>query len=377
MRIQQLNRFRSASPRMIRQRLGFTLIEVLTVIAIIGILVGLLLAAVGPIRRTVRNAAISFEVKAIDAALNQYQAKYDSYPPDGSNQAQLIAHLRKAFPNIATSEINLLIRDTFPGTNAPLVNFTNGAPSGVMDPCEALVFFLGGFSEDATFPLSGEGGPFFIADANGNRMDSDKPVANRASVQYNVSRNNPLYDFSDGKLYIDQDINAPGFTVSSDETDLFANGTFDCLPAYAISGTSAPLVYFNNRTYSYDTPNGKYFNHYRPTGSLVSGVARPYKSVDVNTTIPQARDADAHFRYMEEDKFQIIAAGLDEDFGGIPQSGPAPVFYKFPSGEQLDITQPGGGSGFSRYTETTGIPSSQLDNIVNFADSTLENAIDQ
>lgn len=361
-------------PSRAARRAAFTLIEVLTVIAIIGILIGLLLPALGAARRYVRQSAIVLEVKAIDGAVEAYKTKYGDYPPDGSNLSVLTRHLRKAFPNIAATEINLLTTDTFPGTSQQVANFATGAPNGVMDPAEALVFFLGGFSDDPVYPISGPGGPIFIMDQSGNQVKSDTAASNRASIQYNADRSNWLYDFSKGVLSIDVDNLAPGYTVSSDESDLFG-GAFDVLPTFAVSGTVAPLVYFDSRTYSYSTSNGVYFNAYQPTSGAVGGVARPYKSTEINTTVNWNVDADAHFRYMNDNSFQLISAGLDEDYGGVPQSGAAPVFYQFPTGDALDITQQTGGSGFSRYTETSGVPSSQLDNVANFADGILQNTI--
>lgn len=349
-----------------RVRQGFTLIEVLTVIAIIGILVGLLLPAISAARRYVAQNAIVFDVQTLGNAIDQYNSKYGDYPPDGSNRSTFERHFRKAFPNMAATEFQILYS---------VSNNTSGVGVGlapgdtVMDPAEALVFCLGGFSDDPVHPFTGNGGPL-----------SQVPGVTPAVWQYNVDRSNPIYDFKQSQLtlFVDQAANR---TISNDE-GLLSNSPADndLLPVYRPGGQQAPFVYFDNRTYSFAYGSSYFFNvYYAPA---VGGYARPYKSDDVNTNVPGPAASnnvsvrDAYVRYANDSSFQIISAGLDDNYGGVAQqSGAPPRFYKYPSGNAVDIMNPTG-SGFSRYTEEQGIRSAQLDNATNFADGILENAIE-
>ena len=64
---------------------GFTLVELLTVIAIMAVLVTLLLGAVQSVRRNVAAKATTEMFEALDAALQEYYRDYGSYPwADGS-----------------------------------------------------------------------------------------------------------------------------------------------------------------------------------------------------------------------------------------------------------------------------------------------------
>ncbi|MCA9157924.1 MAG: prepilin-type N-terminal cleavage/methylation domain-containing protein, partial [Planctomycetales bacterium] len=65
------------------RRSGFTLVEVLVVIAIIGVLVALIVPAVNMAYRTVQQRAIALECQALAQAVEAYRSKYDDYPPDG------------------------------------------------------------------------------------------------------------------------------------------------------------------------------------------------------------------------------------------------------------------------------------------------------
>ena len=185
------------------KRSGFTLVELLVVISIIGVLVGLLVPAVFAVRRTMNNGMVKIEVQALANAVEKYRTKYGDYPPDGSDWRIMETHFRKAFPSILQSELNLL-NPSLP-VSATIRNDYDGR---VMDPAEALVFFLGGFSTDGQKPFTGKGGPFV------NTGTPASPV-----YQYNPQRENSFYEFNSGRLNFFDDSSA-------------GHGTDDLLPVY-------------------------------------------------------------------------------------------------------------------------------------------------
>jgi prepilin-type N-terminal cleavage/methylation domain-containing protein len=347
-------------------RSGFTLVEVLMVVAIIGILAGLIIPAVGMALRAAQARAISMEVVTLADAVEKYRNKFDDYPPDGSNPTVMARHLRKIFPNIATTELSIFGM-TYGGTR--VANASNGAPSGVMDPAEALVFFLGGFSDDPAYPITGVGGPLFLTDMSGAQVNSS--AASIATVQYNVDRVNGFYDFKQAQLTLGASTTT---TISSDESELF-NGSNDAIPAYRPSGKTAPYVYFCASTYT----SGAFFNFYAPTDK---GYARPYRSDKENTKVANTPAmANTRFPFMNSDKFQIISAGLDDSYGGIamPSGAGGPTYFRFPSGDSIDFSgYPSSAptiGGYTRYSDGPGVPSMQLDNSTNFANGKLEDSI--
>jgi prepilin-type N-terminal cleavage/methylation domain-containing protein len=299
------------------RRPGFTLIELLIVIAILGILVALLSWGVNAARISILKSAQSAEMANIASAIEAYRNKYGDYPPDGSSWPIVEAHLRKAFPNILITELNLL--NPANNVNNDYIRNDNDVPNGsytpvfpqglprVFDPAEALVFFLGGFSSDPQRPLTGPGGPF-------------KPhptIAGR--LIYNTQRENAFFDFKTVRLTLSAD----GAT-SSDEV-LFAqlrpNGNppqNDLLPVYIGAGPTiqqggVPIVYFDSRTYLIATPTGVYFNFHTP-GTVAEptnvNFARPYLSADKDTTTANLGQLFANNR-----TYQIMNAGYDKFYG--------------------------------------------------------------
>lgn len=281
-------------------RAGFTLVELLVVVAIIGLLVGLTIPAVFAALGVFNRAACKFEVNALSDAVEKYRSKYGDYPPDGSSWPIMEAHLRKAFPNILVSELNLLS----PANIATYGYIHNDYAGRVMDPAEALVFFLGGFSSDAQRPFTGPGGPF---------------VLNGTTYQYNGSRQNSFYDFPAARLTVSASL------VSTDESAYDVAGTPDLMPVFLSYKNKLefgnPYVYFDSRTYqSKTTP--LVFNFHQTRVSSGEGVARPYLSDQVNTLSPAANKPKL---YENKQTFQILSPGLDGQYAGmLPPQQPVP-----------------------------------------------------
>jgi prepilin-type N-terminal cleavage/methylation domain-containing protein len=116
------------------RRDAFTLAEMLVVIAIILILAALLVPAVYMGLVAAKNAAIAVELGQLDAAMKQYKTLYNSYPPN--DPAKFVAHIKQSFGRYTGGS----------GTTAP--------PTA-LDPAEALVFWLRGYSDNPIDPLGG------------------------------------------------------------------------------------------------------------------------------------------------------------------------------------------------------------------------------
>jgi prepilin-type N-terminal cleavage/methylation domain-containing protein len=172
----QSNQYRNLAPR------GFTLVELLVVITIIGILAALITtAAVGAMGKA-QETRIKAEINQIDAALREYKNKVTAFPPNcqsddpnltpieseaspGStpiNESQVLADLKKHLKQVAPrhQESDDLLRVI---AGIPAVDQTRYSRllGGGMTAGEAIVFWLGGFSSDPKYPISGEGGPSY------------------------------------------------------------------------------------------------------------------------------------------------------------------------------------------------------------------------
>jgi prepilin-type N-terminal cleavage/methylation domain-containing protein len=319
-----------------RYRVGFTLVELLVVIAIIGVLVGLTVPAVFAVRRTFNNASVKFEVQGLDAAVAAYRSKYGDYPPDGSSWPIMESHFRKIFPNILQSELNLLnpaYQAANPVPGHPSLTSGNSVirsdyDGRVMDPAEALVFFLGGFSTDSQKPFTGKGGPISAA----------------SGYSYNAARENAFYEFNSARL------------VFSDDSD--------SLPVYSSYITTTPYVYFDGRTYQFMRNGSLFCNYHRATPpDPVMGVARPLLSANPTAVA----------LYENQKTFQIMSPGIDGLYGWDlqPNSGTPILFsvtgqgYAFSSGSwQVN-------SNFNRFRLPVHAPKLPMqDNVTNCIDPT-------
>ncbi len=189
------------------------------------------------------------------------------------------------------------------------------------------------------------------------------------AYQYNVDRNAGIYQFPQDQLTLDT---VNGATVSTDESK-FGTGNVDAIPVYIPRGRALPLVYFNSSTYVQNYHAGSSFR------------VKPYKSEQVNTgvnypssttTAAEKLLANRYYRYMNDKTFQLISAGLDDDFGAASSSDWE--FYTFKNGKLIDVLS--GKTALdspaaSSYQSSAGVVSGHLDNVTNFSDGTLGDSL--
>jgi prepilin-type N-terminal cleavage/methylation domain-containing protein len=230
---------------------GFTLVELLVVIVIIGILASLITVAVSAALTAAKRTRILAEINQLATAVENYKIEHGSYPP--STSAQLKVHVRDKFTRALPGDIN-----TIPDN---------------LSPAEILWFCARGYTSDPQRPVD-----FFnvTAKRNGFTFDQGRLVQTRA-WQHNPGTMGPLQPTTQ--------------RVSPQ-------------PVYAYvpqEGKNAPYVYFDcSRPY----PTPIEFNAAAQQVALGTGQARTYYTKNANQV-----------SFANSGKFQIISAGLDGDYG--------------------------------------------------------------
>ena len=268
---------------------AFTLVEMLVVIVIIGVLAGLVLPAINAARERARVTRIVMEISNLHAAMQDYRNTYGSYPPNFSDVNAVVRHFKKAFPRIASTEL-LLVRQlanpTLPDALVP-----------PLTPAEALVFWLGGFSSNPEFPLTGPGGPLYEFAA----LDEHSHINNLNDRTFR-------YEFNKAVL---ADNETREFTMAS--------GNKVILFAYPPEGFEEPLVY-------YDTSRAGIMNSAGLANAYVlttaaspglrwesaQGAAAPLYRIAATDPDPANPTT---FEFVNADSFQILHSGTDDDWG--------------------------------------------------------------
>ena len=289
-----MNSFRSVRKRStFGRRSAFTLVELLVVIVIIGILVALLIPTIGAAMSAAKVGRMGVELGQITSSLEAYKTEMGAYPPDFANAdaaldiKQMTNHMARKFRNRQPQD-----QSQFDVTG--------------LDPAEALVFWLYGFSKDAKFPLA--------------RREALDPTA---AVRIPLKGTNPFFDFDQSRL-MDKD--------------------GDGYPEYYPQDSEMPYVYVRNDNYGVETAPGSGMFAANLIPVLNGNVSiRAYAAQIVGTAVQ---------RFAEPEKFQIICAGLDGEFGA------------------------GAISQLAVYPDGIGYAESDEDNLTNFSGGkTLEDAI--
>jgi type II secretory pathway pseudopilin PulG len=406
------------------------------VIVIIGILAGLAIPAIIRAVTTAKEGGYKQEIDSLADAVEKYRNKYGDYPPDGSSWQIMERHFRKIFPQMQQSELDLLnpsITTTaqlnFQGWSGNVwsVNSMSGVIAGVrndfdqavvgpayastdfkvMDPAEALVFFLGGFSSNPKRPFTGEGGPFVVTTGVAGTAPPASGLTGGQTLQYNPQRSNALFEFRLDRLTLEQ----VGTSYISNDEEVFLGlpDGKDLLPVYLNRPdiqNSSPIVYFDSRSYVLSKGTNLYTNFYQRASTTATlspnterfGAIRPLVSSNLRTppVLPLASRTNADwvraYLFLEDKKFQVIGSGIDDIYGGrIAQDMTANIsdriaaYVSMPSGGSNSVTgsptpAPAANRVYTRlllqktsdlYEQSTG----QLDNAANCTERTFETSL--
>lgn len=332
-------------PTRTRPRQGFTLVEMLVVIVIIGILAGLITAAAFRARIAAKQAVIKMEMSQLEMALENYKSEVGDYPPDcvflqtctaaGSDAAALtskaqndiLRHIRKRFPRFTaatswTALCNHIMQND--GYHYPSINLNT------LDPSRALFFFLGGLPERNT-------GDWVPA---GFHSDPTDPFRTGGP------RTKPFFEFN------------------RDRIEPFTGSCPRFYPPYLDKApTQAPYVYFKCRSKEYGatdpaTPPTKVYPSVCEYDPANNNIAVAYLEPPTSGTETTWRpDVPGNPRlWRSPAKFQIICSGLDGKFGE------GHVFRYTKAGRQLDLDG----------ANPVNLNADNFDNLTNFAEGTLE-----
>lgn len=127
-----------------RKRKGFTLIEMLIVVAIIGILASVVLVGLGPVQRRGRDARRLADLREVQNALELYFSKCGYYPGNAQSSTPC-----GAFSSINGPQAWANLQTALSGSNVGVRNIPN-------DPSGGRTYFYGTDSSGSTYVLGAD-----------------------------------------------------------------------------------------------------------------------------------------------------------------------------------------------------------------------------
>lgn len=280
------------------ERRGFTLVELMVVIAIIGLLVSMLTAAVYKAVATGNRVKNQNEISQISTAVEAFKQKFGIYPPSRLLLAERLTDYTSGDPSLATLRSDSL---AFLTTIFPRLNFNQSlfidwdgnkspSPPVILEGDQCLVFFLGGIPQ---------------TDANGRPFCSGFST-NPANPAYHVLKGGdtipPFFEFDSTRL-VPQKRNGVLIRVPRNNSAV-SQVHFSYLDTYG----NVPYAYFS----SYKTRNG--YNRFGSSDCDSLGVW-PY----ADGANPPGLNPS--WRYLNPNTFQIISAGANGQIAGPKNMG--------------------------------------------------------
>ena len=304
---------------------GFTLLELLITISIIGILMALILPAISGARRNVQESAVAAEITQLDQAIASFKSRFGVEPP-----SSLLIPASSAGWTAEDRQRVLRVWDQFDFATCGGLGYAGTAIH--LNGAECLVFFLGGVNSP---------GPSGVASLIGFSKNPRTPWASGGG-----NRDVPFYDkfLPDRLVDVDGD-GAPEF--------------LDSLPGQAV-----PYLYLSSQGKSYDISNSVTPDQFDvftdPPATIALPLSRNMSFVylQANGSTPQRASS-----------FQIVSPGFDGayGYGGIYLDGAQLVNIDLNSdGDELDIIDATPANGRVDPIDGFEARGFEADNITNF-----------
>ena len=293
---------------------GFTLVEMLVVIVIIGVLMGLAIPAMMRARIAVIEGRVITEISGLSSAISSFKAKYGVEPPSRfsiyltqagwSGDPTNMAIVRRIWPQFDFTLGDANATGATKGTNYPAFWWdTLGGTNHVinLNSSECLLFFLGG-----VIPVQGQ-----------NQVPvgfAKNPVYPFAPPTTSANREGPFFELTDVSRIKDLDGNG-------------VNEWYDSIP-----NQSSPLLYFSSyEGAGYRTAelpnNGTSFTALNDV-YRISSTAGTLPPASPTTTFPGSPLDSRSLPAQKPQSFQIISPGYDGQYGSggvhnpnLPNSG--------------------------------------------------------
>ena len=327
---------------------GFTLVEILVVIVIIGLLAGISSTVLISARNSARGAVVATQMSQLSMALDEYKNQFGEYPPDFSDPEAVMRHVKKRWPRYhlpgASVDDQYAEFMTHVQYGCKVSSGLNEAPTGLNDLdgqhvwnlqnyISSLVFWLGGLPDYDGKPSGFYANPKAPLGVGYNSADVLVPLA----LPLKARREAPLFDFELKNIGTYWSAPYNGSVVCypvEDEDDLWDSSlnAFHYVPAFEQG--ELPLVYFR------PSPNSPYG---APDGSSSKTFYLADSDDAANATltraVPYARNYDANGKlaWYEEKRFQMVHPGVDGAFGpdenfdgpreGVPTTQPTNLVY--------------------------------------------------
>ncbi len=280
---------------------GFTLVEMLVVIVIIGMLAGLTTTVLVSARRSVRSSVVASEIAQLSIALDQYKNKYKKrWPRYNVGYDKFMKHVeygcRLSSDNYGGMQLNSLSVLEDRGKHVWRFRVEDpDLPGGYAYPgryVSSLVFWLGGLPNEDGIPSG-----FYSNPKAPLGIDSyDKPIVKPSRA----SREKPLFSFDRKSL------SSFWFKGAGNDAVYYPGVGSDNVYVPAVCVGGFPILYFR------PTVGAGYGGKYAFFGET--------DSENVSQAVPYMRDS-AQGTWYEERRFQLVHPGMDGLFGASVADG--------------------------------------------------------